>query len=119
MSKTKIRFAKCGDAARRQLQHLQRRFTRGRETRPTSEKYRTPEICRSNLCQDIEARSDQLLCYLDQPLAQFSIFIWPFQHSDEARGQQQVSETARHDQAFFLGLGGWGECLWFFCGAPG
>src|SRR5204863_271511 len=90
MSKTKIRFAKCGDAARRQLQHLQRRFARGREARPTSEKYHTPEICGSNLRQDIEASADQFPCYLAQSLAQFSIFIWPFQHSDEARRQHQV-----------------------------
>src|SRR5882762_9910131 len=118
MSKTKIRFAKCGDAARRQLQHLQRRFARGHETRPTSQKYHTPEICGSNLCQDIEARSDQFLCYLAQSLAQFSIFISPFQHSDEARRQQQVGETARHDQAFVLSLGGKRDDMYFLTGAP-
>src|SRR5205814_4611455 len=113
MSKTKIRFAKCGDAARRQLQHLQRRFARGREARPTSEKYHTPEICGSNLRQDIEASADQFLCYLAQSLAQFSIFIWPFQHSDEARRQQQVGETAGHDQAFVLSLGGKRDDMYF------
>src|SRR5258708_19966486 len=118
MSKTKICFAKCGYAARRQLQHLQSRFARGRETRPTSEKYHTPKICGSNLCQDIEANSDQFLCYLAQSLAQFSIFIWPFQHSDEARRQQQVGETAGHDQAFVLSLGGDRDVKYFFMGAP-
>src|SRR6267143_159820 len=118
MSKTKICFAKCSYAARRQLQHLQRRFARGRETRSTSEKYRTPEICGSNLCQDVEARSDQFLCYLAQSLAQLSIFNWPFQHSDEARSQQEVGETARHDQAFVMCLGGKRGDMYFPVGAP-